>query len=158
MSGATHLPRYMLTLPRCKVRRTSDLSVVNNTDTVIDWGTEDYDTDTTAPMHDAVTNPSRITVTVPGLYVVAACLEWQSGGGTGNRRLILRRNGVHCASDVRTGTATNATRHGAYCEIEMAAGDYFDVVCFQTSGGALLMLGGTTGTPWFSARMVQLLA
>ena len=117
-------------------------SIPNNTNTVLDFGTKDFDT------HNAVTTGAswRYTAPVSGYYRVAVCATFQANGG-GTRAGILRKNGVdHSVMDSQLSFGsgqTDAVQGSAL--VQLNPGDYIDVVVFQNTGGAKSMDSTATG-------------
>lgn len=133
--GATGNLAEVATVKRCRVT-TTGASIANNIDTVVAWdGTETYDP---AGWHSTVTNPSRITVDASGVYLVRAQLGYDAQA-TNTRGCYLRTNGTVTVAAVQQAISTAATPTivPAMDVIEAAAGDYFEVVAFQSSGSAL---------------------
>ncbi len=56
-----------------KLRHSVDQAIVHNTYTFLTWDVEDFDA---GDLHDFVTNPSRITIPVAGVYEVGFYIEW----------------------------------------------------------------------------------
>lgn len=90
--------------------------------------------------HSNVTNTSRYTAQVAGTYWVSGIAVFAING-TGFRAASLAKNGVN--NTVTGCFATAATQTGYYTTalicgfVQLAAGDYVELVTYQTSGGAL---------------------
>ena len=124
----------------CRVTKTSDQTIPNNTLTAINWDSESYDTD---GMHDTVTNNSRITFNTAGKYSVTAQSSWQSNG-SGARVLDIVKNGNTGTPIGRTkmpNTDTGAENIVSYVG-EFAVNDYIELCVFQNRGGNLNFLSG----------------
>jgi hypothetical protein len=115
---------------------TGTQSINNGTGTAINYGAEVFDTD---GFHDNSTNPSRLTVPtgLGGLYVLTANVNW-TPNTNGERLISFYKNGSELAAWDRDapGTGSGLGRNIAAIA-QLAAGDYVQVVCYQTSGGAL---------------------
>ena len=49
--------------------------------------------DTTSNMHSHTSNPTRITTTTAGIYLVQGNINWPYDSGGGRRVVYLKRNG-----------------------------------------------------------------
>jgi len=127
----------------------SNFSLANSTDTIVNWDTEEFDTD---GFHSTVTNTSRLTVPVgkAGKYVFG-CNATFDANGTGLRNIAVRLNG---STIIATNTAWNTSASGnagatiirAYV---FAENDYIELRAFQSSGGTLSLLGGASANQFF---------
>lgn len=139
-NGWEQTPRMgRVTVPAVSIRRTANFSVPTGAYTAVALdaanSTEDFDTD---GMHDPATNPSRITIKTPGLYLLEGGGEFASGGGA------VRYTQIHKNGTVIPGSQTGGplvagwgTRQTTSVMVRCAAGDYLELVGFQDSGGAL---------------------
>jgi len=112
------------------------ISIPNNTDTVLTFNTENFDTNS---YHSTSTNTSRLTVPAAGKYLITVTIGF-SNNATGYRYAIIKKNGSTNVSQV----GINPTPSGTYdaqlsnsVVVDAAASDYFEVQVFQNSGGAL---------------------
>lgn len=125
--------------PYAYVKRAVDsAAIANATDTAAIFDTEIADTDT---MIDIAGNPTRITITTAGTYLVTTSITWASNA-TGQRNTYIRKNGTTVVA--YSGAAPGAT--GTFPVelaqlIPFAAADYFEVMQRQTSGGTLVVSG-----------------
>jgi hypothetical protein len=109
-------------------------SIANNTDTVLNWELEDWDTDA---FHDNATNNSRLTIPSgkSGYYQINTFFVW-ANNATGVREIILNKNGTTIYF-----TSLPASNSQGYAQasfiVSATAGDYFTVSVYQSSGGAL---------------------
>src|SRR5689334_15642402 len=74
LSWATLALADLPSVPRCRAKRTTDLSTTSGVVSVVSLDAEDFDTD---GMHDNSTNPSRITFTTAGTYLLLATLYYE---------------------------------------------------------------------------------
>ena len=147
---------FLLSPPRCYVYLTTVPSPANGVETLISWDTELYDTDT---MHSTSTNASRLVATTTGLYACSFQVAW-TGNATGVRGVHVRKNS---AGNVASGTQMarsfiptgNISGNSVNCvaDLQMTATDYLEVFTYQSSGGALAVVGGSALT-WASMRWV----
>lgn len=136
-----------------KVRHDATQSVNNATVTPINWNTEEWDTDA---FHDTVTNNTRITIPSGkgGKYYFIAWLSYVSNS-SGSRQVIIRKNGsIFVAQAIAQAVNGDATTMVAFTELEVSAGDYFEVCAYQTSGGSLTV-STNLAFVFFSARKVD---
>ena len=122
----------------CVIKSTTDLTVANNTTTIVDWTTEVIDTDA---FHDNSTNPSRITIPAgkAGKYLVTFFGPWASNA-TGARAVALLKNGganVPAVGWEGFGSAANVTTMTWSVIAEYAVADYIQARVYQTSGSNL---------------------
>jgi len=155
-------------MPACRVYNGAQInfSTANAWTTITGWDSEQFDTDN---MHDPATNPSRITVRTPGLYLFEASLY--INGGVGEQRVArIIRNGSASGSEI-LGIGQNAltgyagalsaswdVRLQAFGLWQAQAGDYFEAqyftdvtTCVSFAGGyswfGAALLGGSPGPP-----------
>lgn len=123
----------------CSLYNNANQSVSNATEKILNFNSEDIDTDL---MHDPATNNSRITINTPGLYLVGYKIRY-AGATTGDRTARINKNG----SGVRgsfSETGPNGTAPiTVECELlmQLVANDFLECRVYQTSGGALNVLG-----------------
>jgi hypothetical protein len=133
-------------IPATKVLSTSSESIADNTFTALSPVGEAYDV---TNAHDQLTNPSRLTVPVGGIYRVAITVLWQQSDLDGVRQLDLRLNGGATNDlDVISGTAA-VTQHFS-TEIQLAGGDYVEVRAAQNSGSTLLVQVNAFTISWIA--------
>ena len=130
----------------CKVTKSADQSIPNNTSTIITWNQEDYDTD---GMHDNVTNNSRITIKTAGKYSVMAQFEWESNS-TGKRIIDIMKNSI--AVGKANYLASGSSQHTVSFVGDLAVDDILEVRVFQDSGGSLDFL---TNITYFEAHKIN---
>lgn len=138
--------------PRVDVYHSTDQSIANATDTALSFDSERYDTDT---MHSTVTNNSRVTVNTEGLYTVSAGIEFASNT-TGSRQVVIQVNGSSSIAVANTpsGATLGVVRLSTSTTWYASAGDYFQVLVYQDSGGALNALGVQPRAPFLRAAWV----
>lgn len=122
--------------PHCRVYKTTSTTLTHN---VANYPSYDGERVDVGAMHSTGTNPNRITIPAGagGWYDIGAWADF-TANSTGLRAIIFRLNGaglLHQQND----TPANATTWymGAHFQYQLAAGDYFEVGYFQTSGGNL---------------------
>ena len=118
-------PSCLLTIASLAVTTQVDLG---NTTTSGTW-VEQVDTDA---MHDAVTNPTRITVNTAGIYLVTANLL--GGASNINAFAMIKVNGTQIAQS-SMGNASYFTRGQATLVHSAAVNDYYE---FATAAASSL--------------------
>ena len=129
----------------CSVYKdTTDQTLSNDTDTVITFNAEEFDTD---GFHDNSTNNSRITIPngKGGKYLIIATLAF-SANATGVRAGYFKKNGstnIILGYQYQT-TSSFTFRASVSGIVDLTAGDYIEHLGVQTSGGNLAVLYGQT--------------
>ena len=118
------------------VKATGDQTIANNTEVVLTWDSEVFDTDA---YHSNVTNNSRLTVPVgkAGKYQINAQISFDVNG-TGRRAISFRKNGttIKYSPDV-VANASIYVGNDLTIIADLAEGDYIELVVYQNSGGNL---------------------
>lgn len=147
---------FLANPPACRVYNNASIShaTSGNWQTVT-FNSERYDT---ATMHDTVSNTSRITVPVDGLYLITGHIEF-AANATGVRGIQILFNGtgtsVAGAYYPTTGgiVGTGLSIATVY---KFAATNYVELQGYQTSGGALVINSTAASTPEFSVTWIGL--
>jgi hypothetical protein len=106
-------------------------------------------------MHDGV-NPTRITFTTAGTYIIGANVPW-AAHATGIRVVQFRHSTIGVLTEVVQQAVTVAATNTVQCLVtirNMAAASYVEVFGYQSSGGALNVVGGANDMPAFWAVRV----
>lgn len=123
--------------PRAGVYNNTTQSINDSTNTALTFNTEDFDV---GAMHDTGSNTSRLTIpaSAGGLYWVNANTTFASNA-TGYRHLFIRKNGTTnvLTGALNLGNATTVTMINCSGILVLSAGDYLEIMAFQSSGGAL---------------------
>ena len=135
----------------CRLTHSATQSIANSTQTPLTFDTETFDTDS---MHDA-SNPTRITFTTAGKYLINA--NWTWGANTsGFRRGRIRVGGSLVIGMVQTVTpAAGNPRMTLSCIYGFDADEYVELVVDQDSGGALIVSSESLYSPIFSAIKIE---
>jgi len=120
----------------CKVRKTGTQSLTNGIAALINFDDESFDS---YAMHSNVTNNTRITVPASGIWEITVEVSFASSA-TGQRGYVLLANGGECGRNIIGAGATGTTTVVGTHKWDAAAGVYFEVQGYQTSGGALNVL------------------
>jgi hypothetical protein len=116
---------------RAEAQRAATQSVANNTDTAISWDTEVADSDN---MFATSPNPTRLTASTPGTYIITATATWSANPVDG--RIRLSKSGAGIANFGSEVIGDNRVMSFAWIT-SMNAGDYIEVFAKQISGGAI---------------------
>lgn len=120
------------------------LSIPNSTFTPVAF---DATTTDSVGLHSDIINNTRITIPstgkITGLWIFHAHIIW-AASAAGNRRIFLRKNGSILYGD----SMSPSPGGGGFFSQEVLsyiddpnAGDYFEIVAVQDSGGALNIMG-----------------
>ncbi len=131
---------------RCRVYNNANLSIPNNTVTVLTFNSERYDTDT---MHSTSSNTDRLTATRAGLYSIVGNVEFASAAGTLRTLFIYLNGATLLASTLAVPVSGNVTRLTITTQYELGAGDYVTFAVYQDSGGALNVQAASNYSPEF---------
>ena len=132
--GQLHIAKIIgFVTPSCRVQNSGDITIATATDTELTFDTEIHDTDT---MHSTSTNTGRITVKRPGIYEVKGCIRWPTNA-VGNRQMYIRHNATIIMWETREATAGAPHRAVISTIFDCAVDDYFELGCYQNSGGNL---------------------
>lgn len=128
--------------PSVRVTRTSDISVADGFTYLgpVDFQAADFDTDS---MWSASTNPSRLTVRTPGIYMVFALLQYDATfqGDVGVRIRRTRAAGGVASWDFTVRQFQFAPSTEAFVIEKMLTGDYFECMYVQKSGATQTLQG-----------------
>jgi len=132
-------------MPRVNVGRTVAQSVPSGTPTIIGWDSESFDTDS---MHDNVTLFTRLIVPagLTGRWRVEAQVGF-AANATGTRAVWITVNGVSTRWTQSENPVNSASAGvGLYTsrELMLNAGDYVELVGFQSSGINIGVVTSTT--------------
>lgn len=124
-----------------RVRKGTNQSVASGTDAVLTFTSVPAELDDPWGMFDAG-SPTRLTVKVPGLYVVSFSYQWD-GDVDGRRVIHLMKNGTDFASETKSPSSTSVLNGTITSVVPAAIGDYFEVDFYHTAGNVLALVGGT---------------
>jgi hypothetical protein len=136
--------------PMVKVSRSSTQSISDSTLTAVQWDTEAWDTDA---FHSTISNTSRITVPTGfgGRYLLIGQITFDANA-TGRRVAYIMLSGVTYCAGVNTVPTGAEVVMNLTAEASAVAGDFFELVVWQNSGGALNVQSALNG---LSARLVS---
>jgi hypothetical protein len=119
----------------CRATRATALSIANGVDTTIAFTAELLDN---AAMHDNSTNNTRITINESGYYMVGFNGQLASSNAYTAIMATLMVNGsTPIARTLLPGTSLSVPQRITISTMdEFTAGDYIEVVLYQTSGAS----------------------
>lgn len=131
-------------VPRFKGYASTGQSIASGTgDVPVTLDTESYDSDNG---HSTTTNTSRYTVQVAGTYLILGTASFATSA-TGNRKVGINVNGTNANGGVVQGPGMASNSWSACVGLYQAlnAGDYIELVVWQTTGNPLSLNGGGSG-------------
>lgn len=134
----------------CRAYATATQSIANATWTALALQAEKFDTD---GYHDNATNNTRLTVPTGkgGTFIMAGQHRF-AASTAGFRAIYVRKNGTDVLAGINTGGIQNsgygASSHQS-AVVQLAAGDYIELMAHQTSGGNLSTILDTDSV-WLS--------
>lgn len=123
------------------VQTVAQTAIVNNTMTPATFTTEDRDT---GGYHSTVTNPSRVTPTVPGVFEVKGSISCSGASDYTSIEVVILKNGTATPSAFRMqpGASSQTTVVPVSGDVECnGSTDYFEIAFRLVRSGA-----GTSGT------------
>lgn len=132
-------------VPAAGVYKAAGQAIANATLTVLTFDSERYDN---SEIHSTSSNTSRLTAPKAGVYMLDARMLWPSNA-TGVRFMTIRLNGSETkriAAERRAAIENTETTISAVFFLN--AGDYIEILGYQTSGGSLTTeIGGAELAP-----------
>jgi hypothetical protein len=136
----------------CRVNKSGDLTVADNTNVTVDFGVEEFDTDN---MHDNSTNNSRITFNTAGYYSFGYGFQTGTGAVTGNMGAFIKNQDGIILAETRIVVNNNQV-----CESQVTgmtyfnAGEYITAVAIQQTGVSQVYYTNTSYSNRFWAYKV----
>lgn len=135
----------------CEVFNSGAIALTTATNTVLTFDSESWDN---GGFHSTVTNTSRLTVPVGGLYLFTGHVEFASNA-TGYRQIYLQLNGsiifaIQRAPAVNGSVSILSIAAPYLC----ASSDYAELFATQTSGGNLNVDAANFYTPYFTVQRI----
>lgn len=143
-----------------KVYLSSNQSIAAGGPDIIDFDSEDYDTD---GIHEGVTNPSRLTVPSGVTKIKLSCgIYWGDNTETSRYRIanFMKNTGAMTGNgaspDYQVTVISSQIVHQRINSsvIEVTAGDYFEVRVEHTATSAINVNGGS-GNSWFAMEIIE---
>lgn len=132
-----------------RLRNSANQTISNNTDTIVTFDTEDFDSDA---YHSTSSNTGRITIPSGkgGKYLVNCQFLWDANN-SGNRWIFLRKNGsASMTIDTNSVPYADGWSTGWSSILDLSVGDYIEIIVKQTSGGNRTLYT-TSPYGWFTA-------
>jgi hypothetical protein len=117
--------------------------------TALIFDTQLWDTNA---LHDNVTNNTRLTAKVAGIYQITGQLVW-AASAVGLRALAILLNATYTLA-IQTDAAANQTQYTVTTIFPLSANDYVELIAVQTSGGGLNTSVAAYYTPRFQMHML----
>ncbi len=135
-------------VPQCRVYNSVALTVATGTNVALTFDSERADNDN---LHSTTSNTSRLTAARAGLYLITGSVEW-AANATGIRMAAIRLNGTTLLATTQTPPCTGGvdTAQVVSTLYQLAAGDYVELIGYQTSGGNLNVVQYQQSSPEFS--------
>lgn len=131
----------------------ADRTVASSGPTLVEWGSQHYDTD---GFYDGSLAPKRFTIPSDVSKVIVSCqLRWDTNS-VGVRELALIKNGSLTydgrASSIAKPTGLSTIQYVQSPVLPVAAGDYFEIVLYQGSGSSRSVISHASS--WFSLQAI----
>lgn len=125
---------FLANPPTCRVYNTSAISLATGSYTTLTFNSERWDP---TSMHSTVSNPSRITISTAGVYIIEGHVQFDTNT-TSERILEFLVNGTNEIAFQRL--ASNGTGGSSIYSLvtvwKFAAADYVELRAYQATGGA----------------------
>jgi hypothetical protein len=139
------------TFAGCLLYNSTDYTISNNTNTIMTWNTETYDTDS---FHSTTTNTGRITIPTGkgGYYLITSMIFFENASSGAAIRLRVLKNGTAIFSNQETQQFQKGIVLSTV--VNLAAADYVEIQVFQNSGASGTIYAGTTENAHCSASFL----
>ena len=135
-AGLANTPNFFV------YKASSGQSIADSTDTVLDFDTETFDSDS-----DFASN--KFTPTTAGKYYLEALIVYPTAADFQDCTIRIKKNGA---------TVATYNSHAFHYETRLVSviveangsSDYFEAVAYQNSGGSVTLEDGDTGRNYFS--------
>ncbi len=134
-----------------RVRHSVAQNIPDSVLTVLAFDTELYDTDS---IHDPANN-SRLTCQTAGKYAINSCVQFTTNL-SGHRWVYIRLNGVTCIASVQRSPEPGFGIAAMTVSTvwDLMAGDYLEIVAYQTGGGGIDAIASYGQMPNFSMQRI----
>jgi len=132
-------------IPSVRVTHSVSQSIADATVTVLSFDTERFDNDA---IHDTAVDNSRLTAQTPGKYLIAGNVEF-AANSTGMRTVAIRINGTTFIAQHTENAGANVMRLPVSSVYDLAAGDYAELIVYQSSGASLDVTKSNQHSPEF---------
>jgi hypothetical protein len=126
----------------CSLYLNANQSTANATQVGVSFDLEVYDTNS---FHSNTVNPTRMTIPtgLGGKYLVTSTIPF-APNATGQRIAYVFKNGAFVYINRQIAGASGDTWLNFAYTLQLAAGDYVEIVTYQDSGSSLNILGAVT--------------
>jgi hypothetical protein len=132
-----------VTFAGASVYASAAVSIPNGTLTVVTWNSEDFDTNS---FHSTSVNTGRFTIPTAGKYLINAMIGWDTTANTTTKTLVLRKNGTDVLKSNGLGTGSDYQSQSLQYIASAAVNDYFEILAYQVTGGAINILQNANST------------
>jgi hypothetical protein len=138
--------------PRASIRKTSSQVITTVTQTALDWDTIDNDND---GMTALISQPERITIQTPGIYLFMASIAWEAGT-TALMRISFEHSDGSIKQSNGIGTIGSTTQQN-WCSViqEMAVGNWMRVMVTHNQGTNKSVVFNGSAPTTFSAQYMR---
>jgi hypothetical protein len=141
-------------VPGAKLQHSVNQTIPDNVDTAVVFDTELRDT---GNLHNS-TNPSRLTASKAGVYLISANIAWTDADVDGARTIKILKNGgtPDLAREITVPSAGGRNRYQAIATQEaLGKGDYVEVFVQQNSGSpGTVFANSVSGAPHFEMTWI----
>jgi hypothetical protein len=143
-------------VPQVRAFHNAVQGIANNVASVLAFGSERYDLGTPSNnMHDGVTNNSRLTCRVAGLYAIVGHVAWAAAAGAGLRQIAILINGATLIAVREDLPGAASIIQEISSQYRLAVGDYAELRVFQNSGAGLNVNTNGNFSPEFMMHWVS---
>jgi hypothetical protein len=147
-NGALGTAEFASGIPAAHVTHSADQPFATSGFNTVAFNQERYDT---AGIHSTVTNNSRLTAPVDGIYLVTASVRWESSTAGVRQLAIEGEIGGVTTSLANSDTPATGLSHQSLAHvIQLSAGDYVELEVRQDSGGELDLDKANQNSPEFT--------
>ena len=132
-----------VTFSGASVYTSAAVSIPNGTLTVVTWNSEDFDTNS---FHSTSVNTGRFTIPTAGKYLINAMIGWDTTANTTTKTIVLRKNGTDVLKSNGLGTGSDYQSQSLQYIASAAVNDYFEILAYQVTGGAINILQNANST------------
>ncbi len=135
----------LTTVNACILKLLADKSIANSTYTVIDWTSEEVDTN---GMHSTGANKSRITIAETGYYYMAFLAVFEAAN-SGFREALILKNGTTVLWKSSMSAIGGGRDNVIACGFDyLSAGDYLTAQVWHNQGVSINLLYSDNGLPY----------
>jgi hypothetical protein len=141
----------MAKLVGARVYNNATIEIANETETQLTFNSERYDYDA---IHNPGSNPSRLTATTAGIYVINGTVMWENNADAIRFISIWLNGATYLCRGFKAGIVGWNTEHEITTIYELAATEYVELRVYQNSGGALDIYASGNISPEFMMHRI----